>query len=457
MITTQPPKPTVRSRSVAIDVFKGFGVWFMFLIHAFVQQICQMDASLFLPTIQRTTGFSKVVLLIFGLPIGVMAIWGYMFGFAFACTVAMQMLRLVDTNPKKIPKYMLNKVIQGVLILLLSRFGHTLFRGRIFSDGSTLFPGVWVSYSTDILDAVAWMGVLVPIIVWLFYGLFRIKKPINLLITFVILLTGWFAITPTVLKYGEMAISWSETNSIYIIKWAITKFTRGRFRLSPGLGSGFMGCIYATMLYHRWEFKKIIRFTLTFFMYCMIGCAIWWLFIEPNWIARFAEETVPIPLTIIALSTQQWLLVLFIRTQDYPKSEARRLRAARRTTFWRRYSIFSLTGYSINTALERKIYSVFTSFWGSSVDYSSSPGVIIWNGWQGIAFVLCVWVFWELVVRIWARFDYKFSLDWFLVQFMSMLTGVKKARSAVKPIIYGPNHYRYRPIVPLAQKVRVII
>ena len=90
------------------------------------------------------------------------------------------------------------------------------------------------------------------------------------------------------------------------------------------------------------------------------------------------------------------------------------------------------------------------------MDYSTSPGVIVWNSWQGIAFVLFVWGFWEIVVRLWSRYDYKFSLDWFLVQFMTMLTGVKKARSNVKPIIYGPNHYQYRPIVPLTQKVKVI-
>ncbi len=455
MSLSQMSKPP-QTRSVAIDVFKGWGVWFMFLIHAFVQQICQFDASLFLPTIQRVVGFKKVVLLIFGLPIGVMAIWGFMFGFAFACTVAMQTLKILDTNPKKLPKYIFHKAITGVLIVLLNKFGHTLFRGKYFTDGGTLFPGLYVSYSTDILDAVAWMGVLIPLIIWIFYGLFRIKKPLNLVITFVILLTGWFAITPTFLKLGELAIVWSETNSIYIVKWAITKFTRGRFRLLPGLGYGFMGCIYATMLYYRWEFKKILRFSLSFFMYCMIGCAIWWLFIEPNWIARFAEETIPIPLTIISLSTQQLLLLLFIRNQDYAKSEVKRVRAARRTTFWRRYSIFSLTGYALNTAIATKIYTVFVSFWGSSVDYSVSPGIIVWNAWQIIGFVLFMWGFWEIVVRIWSRYDYKFSLDWFLVQFMAMLTGAKKGRSAVKPIIYGPNHYQFQEIVPLPLTAKIV-
>lgn len=451
----QIKKPT-QSRSVAIDVFKGWGVWFMFLIHAFVQQICQYDASLFLPTIQRVEGWRKIGLIAVGLPIGVMAIWGFMFGFAFACTVAIQTMKLVDTNPKKIPKYVFFKVITGILIILLNKIGHQFFRGRILTDGSTLFPGLSLSYSADILDAVAWMGVLIPLIVWLFYGVFKIKKSLNLVITFTLLLTVWFVITPTLLNLGELAFTWSETNSVNIVKWIVSKFTVGRFRLIPGLAYGFMGCIFATMLYHKWEYKKIARFSLSFFLYCLVGCALWWLFIEPNWIARFAEETVPIPLTIFALSTQQLLLLLFIRNHDYAKTEIKRLRAARRTTFWRRYSIFSLTGYATNSALENKIYNIFTRFWGYSVDYSSSPGVIIWNAWQVVAFVVSVWIFWEIVVRIWSKFEYKFSLDWFLVQIMAMLTGVKKARSNTNLIIYGPNSYQFIEFTPLPQKVPVI-
>jgi hypothetical protein len=447
------PTPT---RSVAIDVFKGWGVWFMFLIHAFVQQVCQFDASLFLPTIQRTEGWRKVALLFVGAPIGVMAIWGAMFAFAFATTVAIQTMNLVDTNPKRIPRYLVNKVITGILIVLLNKIGRTFFRGRYFTDGSTLFPGLGVSYSADILDEVAWMGVLVPLTVLLFYGALKIKNPRKLVITFVILITGWFALTPTFLNLGDILINWSDANSVYILKWVVSKFTVGRFRLVPGLSYGFLGCAFATMLYYKWDFKYIARFSLSFFLYSLVGCAIWWIFIEPNWIARFAEEAIPIPLSIFALSTQQLLLLLFIRTQDYAKNEEKRVKAAHRTTFWRRYSIFSLTGYSINTAIETKIYAIFTSFWGSSVDYSGGSGLIVWNWLQIASFVLCVWVFWEIVVRIWAKYNYKFSLDWFLVQLMAILTGAQKRRANVKPIIYGPNTYRVIELAPPARKVKVM-
>ena len=455
MSPLQLPKPQ-QNRSVAIDVFKGWGVWFMFLIHAFVQQVSQWDASLFLPTIQRTTGFRRVALLMVGLPIGVMAIWGSMFAFAFACTVAMQMMRLINTNPKKIPKYLIHKVITGILIVLLNKIGRTFFRGIYFSDGIIIFPRLGVSYATDILDSVAWMGVLVPLIVWLIYGAFKVKDSRKLVIIFMLLLTGWSAITPTIIKYGELAILWSEANSIYIIKWVVSKFTVGRFRLSPGLGYGFLGCTFATMLYYRWNFKHIARFSISFFLYCLVGMGIWWLFIEPNWIARFAEETIPIPLTIFAMSTQQFLLLLFIRQHDYPKNEIKRVRAARRTTFWRRYSIFSLTGYAINTAVETKIYEIFIKFWGPSVDYSTTQGVIIWNAMQIIAFVVVIWAFWEIVVRTWAAYNYKYSLDWFLVQFMAILTGTKKKRNDVRPIIYEPNYYRIRELLPMVQKVMIV-
>ncbi|MBN2156710.1 MAG: hypothetical protein JW776_11775 [Candidatus Lokiarchaeota archaeon] len=455
-MTYQTLQKPIKSRYIGIDVYKGWGVWFMFLIHAFVQQITHFDAGLFIPTIERTVGWRKIVLLIFGLPIGVMAIWGFMFGFAFACTVAMQTMHLIDTDPKKFPKYLLNKFLTGALILLLNKIGHALFRIRFFTDGETIFPRLSVSYSADILDAVAWMGVIIPLLIWIVYKLIRVKKPMQLLIVFGVLLTMLFALTPTLIKLGESAIVWLEARNLYIPKLLITKFIRGRFRLLPGLGYGLMGCMYATMLHHKWEIKKIFRFTLSFFIYCMMGFVIWWLLIDPNWFSSFAEETVPIPLTIVSMSTMQFLFVLFIRTQDYPRNELKRVRAARRTTFWRRYSLFSLTAFSINTGVEDRIYTVFARFWGESVDYSSSPGIITWNVWQCIIFVLFIWAFWEVVLRIWEHYDYKLSLDWFLVQLMVLITGAKMGRSAIKPIIYGPNRYRMQELVPAARKVKVI-
>ena len=456
MLLQQPAKPP-QSRYVGIDVFKGFGIWYMLLIHAFVQNVCHFDHSLFISTIERIFGWKKIALLILAMPITILAICGFAFGFAFACTVAIQTMKLVDKgNPKKILKYLLVKVTTGTLIVILNKFGHTLFRNRYFSDGHTLFPRLSFGYSADILDAVAWMGVLVPLIILLFYGLLRIKNPVSLLITFVILLTAWFAVTPTLLNLGEMAIVWAESKKVYIIKIIITKFTRGRFRLLPGLAYGFMGCMYATMLHHKWEIRKIFLATIFIFLYYAIGFMVWWVLVDPLWFQNFVEETIPIPVTIIAMSTQQWLLVLFLRTQDYSKSEKQRVRAARRTTFWRRYSLFSLTGYATNTAIASKMFPIFVGFWGESVDYSTSPGVIQWNWLQIITWVGFMWGFWEILLRIWDNYNYKFSLDWLLVQLVSLITGAKMGRSAIKPIIYGPNQYQFQEFASPPQKTRVI-
>jgi len=449
--STTPPK----TRFIGIDVYKGWGVWFMFLIHAFVQNICQYDAGLFIPTIERTTGWARVILLFFGIPIGIMAIWGQMFAFAFVCTVAIQTFQLLDSNPKKLPRYLLNKLITGILILLLNKIGHGLFNIDFFMGGQTLFPTLSVSYSADILDAVAWMGVLIPLIVWTVYRVFRIKKPINLLITFGILLTIWFAATPVFTNLGETAIIWLESKNLYLIKLVITKFIRGRFRLLPGLGYGFMGCMYATMLYMQWNIKRIFRFAISFFFYCLVGFMIWWLLIDPQWFNSFAEEAVPVPLTIVSMSTMQFLLVLFLRNQDYAKSEKHRVKAAHRTTFWRRYSLFSLTAFSINSGVAKRIFSIFVGFWGPSVDYSVPPGIIIWNVWQCLAFVLFMWGFWSLLVRIWEKYDFKFSLDWFLVQLMALFTGAKMGRASIKPIIYGPNQYQFEEMVSVGERVKV--
>lgn len=448
MIAQLSQKPQ-KTRFIGVDVFKGWGIWYMFLIHAFIQQIAHYNGGLFISTLAQIEGWWPYI---FALPIGIISLWGFMFGFAFATTVAIQTLRLVDTNPKRIPKYIWHKFLTGCLIILLNKIGGLLFNIPIFSDHQTLFPALHVNYSADILDAIAWMGVLIPTLIWVLYGLFRIKRTNHLIFTLLIILTLWFALSPTLIFYGNNAITFLNSKDLHFISLFISKFTEGRFRLLPGLGYGFIGSVYATLLYKQVEFKYIIRFALIFFAYCMVAFVLWILFIDPNFFQNFTDETVPIPLTIVSMSTMQFLLVLFLRTQDFPKSEAKRVKAAKRTTFWRRFSVFSLTGFAIGTPIADGLFSFFVKLWGDSVD----SGTFAWNIWQIIAFILFIWGFWEVILRLWENFEYKFSLDWFLAQIMSMLTGAKMRRSDVKPIIYGPNAYQVEEIIPIKQKMKVM-
>jgi len=442
-----------KTRWIGVDVFKGWGVWYMFIIHAFIQQIAGYDASLFITTLGQIDSWWPYI---FAVPIGIVSLWGFMFGLAFACTVAMQTLRILDKNPKKLLKYIWRKFIMGCVLLLLNKIGGSLFRISLFQDGSTLFPALRVNYDAQILDAIAWMGVMVPTLIWILYGLFRIKQTNHLVITLLVLLTFWFALTNPMLKYGELSILWLDSKNLQIISLFISKFVRGRFRLIPGFAYGFLGSIYAILLYRQVKFKEIISFALIFFVYCMVGFLIWIFWVDTTWFEKFANEEVPIPLTIVSMSTMQFLLVLFIRTHDYPKSEKKRVQASKRTTFWRRFSVFSLTGFSIGTPIADGIFSGFTYFWGPTIDYSGPIALFSWNLLQILTFVLFIWGFWEIILRLWENFEYKFSLDWFLAQIMAMLTGSKMGRSNVKLIIYAPNHYQVQEVIPVKGKTVVL-
>ena len=65
-----------------------------------------------------------------------------------------------------------------------------------------------------------------------------------------------------------------------------------------------------------------------------------------------------------------------------------------------------------------------------------------WNFWQLIAFIATMWIFWEILIRVWEKINFAFSVDWFLVKITQLLTGQKMARLNLKPIIYGPNQFR---------------
>ncbi len=197
------------------------------------------------------------------------------------------------------------------------------------------------------------------------------------------------------------------------------------------------------MLHHKFTFKKIFFTTLVIFGLSVLGFIFWHFIIQPDWYLSFADEEVPIPLAIANLGLMSWLLLLFLHNQDFAKTEKKRIKAAKRTTWWRRYSLISLTAYSIGSEIAHRIFRYFTNVWGPSVN-RVNPGdpstfVFAWNIWQLLAFIATMWVFWEILLRLWEKVNFIFSVDWFLVKTTQILTGQKMARMNLKPIIYGPN------------------
>ena len=426
-----------------IDAMKGFGIWVMLLIHCLIQQEAEFDSSLFINTITRISYWWYPLLI----PIAILSLWGPFFAFAYVTTLSIQIQHIIDTNPKEVRKFLLIRLLIGVLILTISKIGSTVFSYRFFERGHFTFPYIGISYESTILDLIAWSGFIVPSLISILCRRLKIKNPYRLIAFLVGIILIWFVISPSLANLGNnYVLPWLMDKDLHFLRYLVSKLVCGRFKMLPVLSFGFLGGIYGTMLYHEFSFKKIISFTLIFFGTCTLGFALWHFLIEPDWILKFASEDVPIPIQLVNMGTMPFLFLLFLHNQDFAKTEKRRVQAAKRVTWWRRYSLISLTAYALGTDIAFRVFKFFTDVWGPSVDRSGPELLFAWNIWQLLAFIATMWIFWEILIRIWEKINYLFSIDWFLAKCTQLLTGQKMARLNVKHIIYEPNKYHEEEI-----------
>jgi hypothetical protein len=408
-----------------------------------MQQEAEFQTSLFINVITNISPWWYPLLT----PIAILSTWGPFFSFAYCATIILQIQKIIDIKPENTRKFVLIRGLIGILILAISKTAGTVFSFRFFEKGYFTIPNVGIYFWAEVLDLIAWSGFIVPCIFWVFYHKMKIKNPYSLIASLGGFIIVWISISPFLTQLGENYIyPWLLDRDLHLLRYILTKFIRGRFRLFPELSFGFLGGIFATMLYHGFDFKKLVYICLINFGIFVLFFTIWHFAINPAWFQDFASEEVPIPLTLFNMALMPFLMLVFLHNQDFAKNEKRRVFAAKRTTWWRRYSLISLTAYALGTDIAYRVFKYFTNIWGSSVDrvVSSDPSTFLfaWNFWQLIAFIATMWIFWEILIRIWEKINFALSVDWFLVKITQLLTGQKMARLNFKPILYGPNQVR---------------
>jgi hypothetical protein len=408
-----------------------------------MQQEAEFQTSLFINVITSISPWWYPLLA----PIALLSTWGPFFALAYSTTLSIQIQNIIDTKPQDAKKFVLIRLLIGILILAISKAAGTIFSYRFFESGHFIIPTIGIYNWSEVLDLIAWSGFIVPTVIWLFYGRLKVKNPHYLILILFAIIVIWIGISPSLTNLGETyVLPWLTDRDLHFLRYLVSKMIRGRFRIFPTLVFGYLGGIYGTMLYHKFTFKKILYATLILFGICIAGFLLWHFLIEPDWFQNFASEAVPMPLQIFNIGAMPFIVLLFLHNQDFAKTEKKRVRAAKRTTWWRRYSLISLTAYSLGTEIGYRIYKFFTDVWGPSVDrvVPSDPSTFLfaWNFWQLIAFIFTMWIFWEILLRLWEKIRFAFSVDWLLVKTTQLLTGQKMARMNLKPIIYGPNKFQ---------------
>jgi hypothetical protein len=125
------------------------------------------------------------------------------------------------------------------------------------------------------------------------------------------------------------------------------------------------------------------------------------------------------------------VIAVFLRIMDFSKSE-RREQWLKRSVWLRRFGILALTVFILEgtvVQLLSRIFSLIKPDWGGN-------GLIR-------LFIFChfVLILWGLLLKLWSRVNFKYSLEYFIVEWMQRLSGCRSIRLNAESTLHSTAAY----------------
>jgi len=432
------------NRVYTFDVVKGIAIFLIIPLHALIYQIGNNDPALFEPLI--TAMPERVIYLLF--PAMVLSMWGPIFTLITGANIAYGFLRVFNRNPEQSSAYILRRILAAFLLLFVSRTAVFIFEGGMFTNGFFNIFNYKIRYYSDTLDSIALTGIIVPVFILLLLDKSHAIKQKNehgqavtkteirrIYIGMTIITLIWFIFTPLVHALTPHIRNFATKNNLRMILLIWSKLTAGRFRLFPILGFGYAGAVIGAAIHVRSRYKNIRKSASIFFLVTLAMFLIW-LMLTENPIINVASDDIPIMMQVMNLGALTFATVLMLGRFDYCKPE-RRQRRIERTLWLRRFSIVSLTIYVMEFFLARGVYWFFEQYWNAAVGLVNQVPVLVWNVAQIFVFIIVICLIWLLIVPLWKKVDFIFSLEWFMIKADALLRHNKGARINSDKILYG--------------------
>ncbi|MHA1648490.1 MAG: hypothetical protein ACTSVL_13060 [Promethearchaeota archaeon] len=438
-----------KKRYISLDVIKGWGIFSMVLLHALIYQVGQFNSNLMDSLVEKI----PIYLLIMFSPLLIISLWGPIFTLITGLNVAHSMTNLQKRNPERLKKYVFQKIIAGLLLVLFSKIAYWLLGSPFIVDNHFQIPPYHFHYDSDTLDSIALAYILVPITLY-FLGYRKVKnfpkniqKPSSRRIYFGLVFISllWLFISPII----STLIDWIRTSltqkNFFLIDLFLSKLVTGRFKVFPIQSFAFSGAIIGVALANRESIRKmwnyisriLILFGIILFIYLFAG---------KNVISQIFSDDIPVIVQLFNIGLMSFAIIGFIRIYD-TTSKKKEYKRAERSLFIRRYSIISLTAYVFERFFAHNFYLLYQKAWGSSLSGSGSEILIAWNLWQILLYLFTIFVFWAVIANIWEHANYIFSFEWFLIKVNSIFTKKKHAKINTKKILYSHRIPKEVPII----------
>ncbi|MDD5765898.1 MAG: hypothetical protein PHW79_06605 [Candidatus Marinimicrobia bacterium] len=430
-----------RERIYTFDIVKGIAIIFLIPMHALIYQIGKNDPSLFAPLISAVP--EEVLYML--APVIVLSLWGPIFTLITGANIAYGFLRVYERDPNQSSAYILRRVLSAILLILISRIAVFIFEGGMFENGSFSLLNFKIRYYADTLDSIAFTGIIVPVFILFIINKIKGKKsangeanivqPRHIYIGLAIITLIWFVFTPVVHAVKPYVFDALTKHDWKLLLMMFGKMTMGRFRFFPILGFGYVGAIIGAAIHNKEKFRKMRQTAVLFSGVTLVFFLLWCLLSE-NPLGNIVSDDIPIMVQVMNLGAMTFATVLMLGHYDFCRPEQRR-RRVEKTLAVRRFSIVSLTIYITECFVAQGVYLIFEHYWETAISFVNQIPVLVWGGTQIFVFIMVIWLIWIIIVHLWEKIDFIFSLEWFTIKAAALLLGHKNVRINSHKILYG--------------------
>ena len=426
-------KQVTPKRFVSKDTGLGFGIMVMIFIHVFTHQIAQADPSLFIPVVSQMSIFMLITLT----PLIIMATWGSCFTMLSCMALTTNVYAIDPKDNKLFLKFIMGRIIGGILIVSLSRLYLFLFGIETEEYNLRDMGFIKINFNATTLDSIAIVSVIIPIIVFILMKFQITRKPAVFTGIFIFLAFGNLIASHFFIPWGRNLTAKFNAQGSYVLEFIFSKLVWGRFKVSQTFSFGCLGAFMGYLVVNNISTKKFRKLILYFFSFCLfiVGIASivdWTFFLD------YASIDTPTIVQILNLGMEALVFSWFIMRLDMGSPE-RRAKAGKRTIWLRRFGIVSLTLFTICRWFADQVYWVLIQIMGPSLDFSGASPRLVWNTAQLYLFVGIMFGVWTVILLIWEKLHFILSIEWWINIITVLLRLKKKSNLYIKERIYEPG------------------
>ncbi|RLF59483.1 MAG: hypothetical protein DRN27_02505 [Thermoplasmata archaeon] len=419
-------------RILYLDTLRGFLILYVIFIHAILLVIFQANYDYI--------DLLPVWLVALMIPMLLIAMWGPMFSMMSSTTNTIIVYHQLEKG-KKLQKIIINRMISYSLIIVIHIINMFFFihfiplDGKIYRSlicgtletGQITLPSIIMFLNSGTLLLIGLSGLLINIILLIIWRNNGHKNLIKTGYIFFGLTISFLFIRPFVYPSINTFILHLSSQNQNLIAIMLSWLFRGQFGLIPMAAFPFLGVIFGLLLIGNVKKQSIMKIGFGLTAGMLIFAL---LFIGLYGVPDLTLPYWPVAMVAVNLMIMVFVTTLLILRYKY-SSEKTQEKIMKRSIFFRRFSMITLTIFVFESIIAVIWAKIFIFIFKDPFPF---------NVFADVLYLFCVISTWYIILRVWERFDFKYSIEWFMMKIISKINGKKSHKLDVKTVLYQSFH-----------------